>query len=108
VFVFRFQPISAPVDAVYWVAVRSQNPDTAWQILPATDNSAGIAVTPAPSTRRYQIAVLLFDGDPGPLPSHFVVLADTGADFAFVTAPLTPVRSVIAGSESRARDLRTR
>jgi hypothetical protein len=87
---------------VYWVAVRTRDPDSAWLLIPATDNSAAIAVNPAPSARRYQIAVLLFEGDPGPLPSRVVVLADTGADFAFVTALLTPARS--AGSESRARE----
>jgi hypothetical protein len=102
-----FQPLFAPADPVYWVAVRTRNPDSTWLLVPATDNSAAIAVDPEPSTRRYQIAVLLFDGDPGPLPSHVVVLADTGADFAFVTALLTPVRATTAASESP-DDLRLR
>jgi hypothetical protein len=58
--------------------------------LPATDNSASIAVNPTPAGRRYQIAVLLFLRDPGFVPDRVNLLADTGADFAFVTPLLTP------------------
>ena len=70
--------------------MRSRNPNSAWSILPVTDNSASIAVDPTPASRRYQIAVLLFAQDPGFVPDRVDLLGDTGADFAFVTPLLTP------------------
>lgn len=91
-FVFTFQPQAAPADAAYRVAVRTRNPDGAWLVLPVTDHSAVIAVDP--SGHDYQLAVLLFLQEPGFVPDEIELLADTRADFAFVTPVLRAERLV--------------
>lgn len=90
IFVLTFQPHAVLADTAYRVAVRTRNPDSTWLIVPVTDDSASIVVKSTPSGRRYQIAVLLFLQDPGFVPDRVNLLADTGADFAFVTPLLTP------------------
>jgi hypothetical protein len=92
-FVLVFQPQAVPADAAYRVAVRARDPDGTWLVLPVTDHSAVIPVEPG---RQYQIAVLLFLGEPGALPDEVELLADTGADIAFVTPVLQAVQLVPA------------
>jgi hypothetical protein len=89
VFTLTFVPRGAPAAAAYRAAVRTRNPNRAWMIVPVSNNSAAIAVDPAATGTQYQIAVLLFLHEPGFVPDEVELLADTGADFAFVTPPLT-------------------
>lgn len=88
-FVFSFQPEGLPSAASYRVAVRTRNPEGDWLVLPVVDNSALIEVDASPSGPDYQIAVLVFTEEPPFVPETVVLLADTGADYAFVTAVLT-------------------
>lgn len=96
IFVLTFQPRGAPASAAYRVAVRTQNPPSAWRVSPVTDNSAPIEVNTTRPGLRYQIAVLLFVQEPAFVPDRVDLLADTGADFAFVTPLLTPERIAAA------------
>ncbi len=82
-----FIPVSAPVDAVYRGAFRQRDPDGQWRIVPVTGNRFEVDVPPDVSV--VQTAVLLYERDPGPVPTQVPVLSDSGADFAFVTAPFT-------------------
>jgi len=70
------------------VAVRARDPDGPWIISPAPGNSAPLTVDPAGPD--YQIAVLVFLEAPDFVPAEVDLLADSGADFAFVTLPLSP------------------
>jgi hypothetical protein len=81
-----FVPISAPVDAAYRAAVRQRDPDGPWRILPVTGNQVDIVI--GPEVAVVQTAILLYERDPGPVPAEVEVLSATGADFAFVAAPL--------------------
>jgi len=81
-----FAPIDAPPDAVYRAAARTRDPDSAWAVLPVSGNDAVIPV-PADASVM-QVAVLLFLAPPGFVADEVMLLADSGADFAFVTAPL--------------------
>ena len=83
-----------PPGAAYRVAVRTRNPDGPWLIVPVADASAAIAVDPSRSGRDYQIAVLVFLQEPGFVPEQVELLADTGADLAFVTPVLSAELSV--------------
>ena len=86
VFLFTFQPNGFPSDATYRVAVRTRNPDGPWLVMPAVDNSALIEVD---DRSQSQIAVLVFLHEPPSVPESVSLLADTGADFAFVTPVFT-------------------
>ncbi len=86
IFLFRFQPEGFPSDAAYRVALRTRNPDGPWLVMPAVDNSAPIEVD---DRSQFQIAVLVFLPEPPSVPESVSLLADTGADFAFVTPVLT-------------------
>jgi hypothetical protein len=97
--VVTFHPIGAPADAAYRVAVRTVSQPNTWTVVPVTDNSAAVEVNP--SSPAYQLAVLLFLSEPGPIPVHITLLSQSGADFAFVTPALTPVETA-AASSSRA------
>lgn len=88
-FVFTFQPEGLPSAASYGVAVRTRNPEGDWLVLPVVDNSAVIEIDTSPSGPDYQIAVLVFTEEPPFVPGTVELLADTGADYAFVTAVLT-------------------
>ena len=81
-----FVPVSAPAGAAYRAAVRQRNPDSNWRVMPVEGNVVEISIPPEVSV--VQTAILLFEREPGPVPNQVEVLADTGADFAFVTAPL--------------------
>jgi hypothetical protein len=85
-----FVPIAAPVDAAYRAAVRQRQPDSSWRILPVTGNEVEIVI--GPDVAVVQTAILLYEREPGPVPTAVEVLSDSGADFAFVTAPVV-VRS---------------
>jgi hypothetical protein len=89
-FVFTFQPAGLPSAAAYSVAVRTRNPDGDWLVLPVVDNSAVIEIDTSASGPDYQIAVLVFTEEPPFVPETVVLLADTGADYAFVTPVLAP------------------
>lgn len=81
-----FVPVSAPASAAYRAAVRQRNPDSNWRIMPVEDNVVELSIPP--DVAVVQTAILLYEREPGPVPDEVEVLADSGADFAFVTAPL--------------------
>lgn len=81
-----FAVSNAPASAVYRAASRGRDPDTAWTLHPSDGPYAVIVV--APEVTTVQVAVLLFDGDPGELPANVELLADSGAQVAFVTEPV--------------------
>lgn len=81
-----FEPMATPSDAVYRAAVRARDPDSVWRLVEVTGNAVDIVV--APDVDAIQVAILLYERDPGPLPSEVEVLFDSGADYAFVGAPL--------------------
>jgi hypothetical protein len=81
-----FVPVAAPADAAYRAAVRQRDPDGPWQILPVSGNVVEIVI--GPDVAVVQTAILLYERDPGTVPNEVELLADSGADFAFVTAPL--------------------
>ncbi|MFN8644521.1 MAG: hypothetical protein U0802_23730 [Candidatus Binatia bacterium] len=78
-------PMAVPGGAAYRVAVRTRLPDGPWRILVVSELEVAIEVAPGVDT--LQTAILVYDRDPGPVPAVIRVLADSGADFAFVTAP---------------------
>lgn len=82
-----FVPIAAPAGAAYRAAVRPRDPDGRWRILAVSGNTVEIVV--GPDVAVVQTAILLYEREPGPVPDEVERLADSGADFAFVTAPLT-------------------
>lgn len=88
-----FVPVEAPAGAAYRFAVRARNPDTAWRVRVA--DGAVIEIVVPPGVTAIQTAILLYERDPGPVPPEIQVLSDSGADFAFVAAPLV-VRSAAA------------
>lgn len=91
-----------PAGTAFRVAVRERDPDGHWRLAAAPDENG----TPnAPSFdvdvvldgpavdaggAAVQMAVLVFLLPPGPLPVEVDTLGATGADFAFVTSPVTP------------------
>ena len=85
-----FVPIAAPIDAAYRAAVRQRQPDGPWRIQPVTGNEVEIVI--GPGVAVVQTAILLYEREPGLVPTEVAVLSDSGADFAFVTAPVV-VRS---------------
>jgi hypothetical protein len=102
VFVVPFAPDGFPPGAVFRVAVRTLAPPSVWMIGPDQDSNgspstpvfdAPVAVevpTREPSAGiRVQIAVLAFLEAPADLPSEVTTLAESGADFAFVTTQVT-------------------
>ena len=97
-----FAPLGFPSDAEFRVAVRDREPDGRWR-LAAPPDANGTSDNPSfdvevvvdgaaveASGPVIQMAVLVFLTPPGPLPELVTTLAATGADFAFVTTPLTP------------------
>ena len=93
-FVLSFDPIGFGPDADYRAAVRSLQPAGPWHVGAIVANgAAGVhLVAPVeipPGAAEAQIAVLIFtQGDEGAAGS-FETLAQTGASFAFVSAPLS-------------------
>ncbi len=95
-----FAPLGFPTDASFRVAVRERDPDGRWRLAPEPDENGapdspsfdvGVVIDAAPveaSGGAVQMAVLVFLAPPGPLPETVRTLAETGADFAFVTTPL--------------------
>lgn len=81
-----FVPVAAPAGAAYRAAVRARDPDGRWRILAVSGNAVEIIV--GPDVAVVQTAILLYEREPGPVPDEVERLADSGADFAFVTAPL--------------------
>jgi len=81
-----FAVSNAPANAVYRAASRERDPDSVWTLHASPGPYAFIAV--APDVATIQVAVLLFDGDPGELPASVELLADSGAQVAFVTEPV--------------------
>lgn len=81
-----FSPVNAPVGAMYRAVSRLREPDTVWTVHPDTPLHAVVVVPPEATT--VQVAVLMYYGDPGPLPEELELLADSGADVAFVAAPV--------------------
>lgn len=88
IFVFSFEPIGLPSGSAFRVGVRTRDPNGNWRILPVANNSALIEIDTSPSGPDYQIAVLVYESDPGPVPDEVVLLSDSGADYAFVTQVL--------------------
>lgn len=86
-FVLSYDTRGVPDDAAYRVALRPRNPDGRWRILPATDGGAVVAVPSA--SPQYQIAVLVFLDAPTFVPDEVELLAESGADLAFVTPVLS-------------------
>jgi hypothetical protein len=82
-----FMTANTPASAVYRAASRARNPDSIWTLHPDTGYQAFIVV-PA-EVAQLQVAILVFNEEPGPLPDEVELLADSGADQAFVTAPVT-------------------
>jgi hypothetical protein len=82
-----FMPTSVPAGAAYRGAVRQRQPDSPWQIVPVTGHQFTIEIPP--NVALLQTAVLVYERDPGPVPTEVPVLSDSGADFAFVTPPVT-------------------
>jgi hypothetical protein len=82
-----FVPMAAPAGAVYRAAARTRDPDSAWRIMPVEGNAVDIVVPP--DVDVVQTAILLYEREPGPVPGEVEALSESGADFAFVTAPLT-------------------
>ena len=100
---FRFAASGFPTDAAFRVAVRDAGSDSPWSILTpsaidesgsaAFGYSASIAVDLAAEREPndgnlLRIVVLVFEREPGPVPDRVARLSDTGADRAFVVAPL--------------------
>jgi hypothetical protein len=77
----------APPDAGYRLALRS--PEGVWSLVPATDRGADFTVRA--KSARYQFAVLVFVPAADFVPDTVDRLADSGAQFAFVT-PVLQVR----------------
>jgi hypothetical protein len=96
--VVTFHPIGAPADAAYRFAVRTVAPASVWTILPVVGNSAAVEIDPSGPT--YQFAVLLFESNPGNVPTRVSLLSDTGADFAFVTPVLIPVEITVGNGQA--------
>jgi hypothetical protein len=94
---FSFSANGFPAEASFYVAARLRTPDTGWTLaaLPARSTSAGSPMLdaavrlPVPANAadpRAQFAVLIFLTAPASIPERFDVLAQSGTDFAFVTA----------------------
>lgn len=97
VMTFTFSASGFPDDATYYVASRLRSPDRDWMLAAAPSlNTSGttpmldaVVNLPVPPTfvdPRAQFAVLIFLTSPAGPPASFQVLAESGADFAFVTA----------------------
>lgn len=95
--VFSFSANGFPADASFYVASRLRSPDTDWVLAapPTLNTSQGSPMydaavslpVPANATEpRAQFAVLIFLTPPASIPGQFDVLAESGTDFAFVTA----------------------
>ena len=94
---FSFAGFGFPAGASFRVASRLRNPDAAWMLAapPALDtgvdppmliSAVSVSVPVDAADPRLQFAVLVFLTPPAALPAQFVALAETGTDFAFVTA----------------------
>jgi hypothetical protein len=106
-FAFFFVASGFPPDAIYRTAYR-ESPEQPWTLSQPTEandsdpNQASFgdvvqvappASAPSGSEATVQLAVLVFLTDPGALPPTVMLLADTGADFAYVL-PAVPVSSI--------------
>lgn len=96
-FEFSFAPLGFPPSATYRVAVRAIDASGSgtWDILPPPiDNGVSFNVLiPLDPASQYQTAVLVFEQPPGGLPDSVQRLAETGADYAFVSAPFGVVEN---------------
>lgn len=102
VVVVPFAPDGFPPGTVFRVAVRTVTPPRAWSIgadltstgspsAPAFDGAVAVdQVDQLPAgSARVQVAVLAFVHPPTNIPAKVETLADSGADYAFVTSDLT-------------------
>lgn len=94
----QFSPSGFPPETFYAVAWREAAAPADWHLAPQPvgtgsperpqfDASVEVPVDEA-QVGAVQIAVLIFLADPGPLPDRVRSLAETGADFAFVSREL--------------------
>ncbi len=116
-FTVPFAPQGFPPDAVFRVAVRQLEPLSPWRIGPQLggvgsplDFDAPVEVDASTAssspTVAVQIAVLVFRSSVTAVPSEVKELADSGAEFAFVTTQLVvrpesdaePVQPPVSGS----------
>jgi hypothetical protein len=81
-----FVPMAAPANAAYRAAVRTRDPDSDWRVVEVSGNAVDVVI--GPDVTVIQLAILLYDRDPGPVPGEVQALFDSGADYAFVSAPL--------------------
>lgn len=82
----QFLAANLPPDATLAAAARQRDPDGEWLLLPVV---AGMTVVPVPAgATTVQVASLLYLAPPGELPAVVRLLADSGADTAFVAAPI--------------------
>jgi hypothetical protein len=92
---FTFTPQGFPVGTTYHVVSRRVSPDSLWALAPESSADGEQPTTfqamvpfqllPAGMPYRAQFAVLVFAAPPQPLPGEIAALADTGAEYAFVT-----------------------
>ncbi len=93
---FSFAGFGFPGAASFRVASRLRAPDGAWELAapptlnsavdpPALDTLVSIPVPADASEPHVQFAVLVFLAPPAAVPARFEALAQSGADFAFVT-----------------------
>jgi hypothetical protein len=112
VLVVPFAPEGFPPATVFRVAIRTVEPPGAWDIgpdlVPSSPSTEPVFDAPvaveaparAPDVpQQVQVAVLAFLAPPAGVPASVQSLADSGADYAFVTADLT----LLATRSSRAR-----
>ena len=71
--------------------MRTRNPNGTWLILPVIDNSALVEIDTSASAPDYQLAVLVYSVEPPFVPEEVELLADSGADYAFIAQVLMPV-----------------
>lgn len=93
---FSFSGFGFPSAASFRVASRLRAPDSAWVLAPPPalnptadpprlDTVVTIAVPADAGELQAQFTVLVFLSPPASVPDHFDALAESGADFAFVT-----------------------
>jgi len=95
---FTFVPQGFPAGATFRVASRRITPDSPWVLAPDPISDGGqpptlhtdvpLQLLPVGLPYRAQFAILVFLDTPQPAPSELGALADTNAEFAFVTQTL--------------------
>lgn len=101
-FMLRFAPVGFPPGTIFRVAARRTEPEGPWEIGteapnanpfgdPSFDGEVDLDVpSGAPSAEvSVQFAVLAFIEPPASLPTEVDHLLDSGAEYAFVTGPVT-------------------